>query len=52
MALSELIKLENKINNKNFIEKAPSSIINQFKDQAKDIKSSIEKIEQIINTIT
>ena len=49
--LLELKKIENKLNNENFIEKAPKEIINQFKNQASEIKNSIEKIEQIINTI-
>jgi len=47
----ELSKLENKLNNENFINKAPNSVILQFKNQVIDIKSSIEKIEQIMNTI-
>ncbi len=48
---SELNKLLNKLNNKNFNTKAPTEIITKFKEQADDIKSSIEKLDQIINTI-
>ena len=33
------------------MDKAPSHVINDFNLQAIDIKSSIEKIDQIINTI-
>ena len=48
---SELINLQNKLNNPQFIAKAPKNIIEQFKMQSEEIKSSIEKIDQIINTI-
>ena len=48
---SELINLENKLKNPQFIAKAPKNIIEQFKTQSEEIKSSIEKIDQIINTI-
>ena len=61
----EIIKLENKkntyneklksilgkLNNKAFIEKAPDNVIENFRIQEKDMKSSIEKINEIINTI-
>jgi len=61
----EIIKLENKIithneklksvldklNNKAFIEKAPDDVIENFKIQEQQIKSSIEKINEIMNTI-
>ena len=61
----EIIKLENKkntyneklksilgkLNNKAFIEKAPDNVIENFRIQEQDIKSSIEKINEIINTI-
>ena len=40
-----------KINNQNFITKAPKNVILQFKSQILEIKSSIEKIQQIMNTI-
>ena len=33
------------------MEKAPKQVIEQVKNQEQEIKSSIEKIEQIINTI-
>jgi len=49
--LIELEKIQNKLENSKFIEKAPDQIIQKFRIQEKDIKSSIEKIEQIINTI-
>jgi valyl-tRNA synthetase len=61
----EIIKLEDKknryneklksilekLNNKAFIEKAPDNVIENFKIQEQDMKSSIEKINEIINTI-
>ena len=49
--MSYNIDLQNKLNNPQFIAKAPKNIIEQFKMQSKEIKSSIEKIDQIINTI-
>ena len=49
--INDLEMLENKLNNKNFLDKAPENVILQFKNQILDIKLSIEKIEQIINTI-
>ena len=51
MNILELEKLESKLNNQNFIKKAPEKIISQFKNQVTDIKSSIDKLEQIMNTI-
>ncbi len=61
----EIIKLENKkntfneklksilgkLNNKAFIEKAPDNVIENFRIQEQDMRSSIEKINEIINTI-
>ena len=61
----EIIKLENKkntyneklksilgkLNNKAFIEKAPYNVIENFRIQEQEMKSSIEKINEIINTI-
>jgi len=61
----EIVKLKNKKNNHNeklksvldklknkaFIEKAPDSVIENFKNQEQEIKSSIEKINEIMNTI-
>ena len=49
--LFELQKIKSKLQNKKFIEKAPEQVITKFKNREEDIKSSIEKIEQIINTI-
>mgnify|MGYP000956825665 CR=1 FL=1 len=40
-----------KLNNKAFIEKAPDNVIENFRIQEQDMKSSIEKINEIINTI-
>ena len=40
-----------KLNNKAFIDKAPDNVIENFKIQQKEINSSIEKIDEIINTI-
>ena len=47
----ELLKLQSKLDNQNFIDKAPEKVILQFKNQVLNIKSSIDKIEQIMNTI-
>ena len=49
--LNQLKNIESKLKNSSFIEKAPQEIVDEFKNQAIDIKSSIEKIDQIINTI-
>ena len=49
--LFELQKINSKLQNKKFIEKAPEQVIKKFKNQEEEIKSSIEKIDQIINTI-
>ena len=49
--LFELQKIKSKLENKKFKEKAPEQIIIKFRNQEKEIKSSIEKIEQIIDTI-
>ena len=49
--LTNLQKILSKLENKTFMEKAPKQVIEQFKNQEQEIKSSIEKIEQIINTI-
>ena len=40
-----------KKNNKAFIEKAPDNVIENFRIQEQEMKSSIEKINEIINTI-
>jgi len=45
------IKVNDKLNNDNFMSKASEEIINKFKNEANIYKSSIEKIDQIINTI-
>ena len=42
---------KDKLENKKFILKAPEQIVTQFKNQEQEIKYSIEKIEQIIDTI-
>ena len=50
----EILNLKNlnmKLNNPHFINKAPKDVVLQFKNQSEEIKSSIEKIDQIINTI-
>ena len=47
----ELINIKKKLDNKIFIEKAPQYLVVQFQNQEQEIKSSIEKIDQIINTI-
>jgi len=44
-------KVNDKLNNNNFMNKASEEIINKFKNEANIYKSSIEKIDQIINTI-
>ena len=49
--LSQLSEVESKLKNSLFIAKAPQGIVDEFKNKEIDIKSSIEKIDQIINTI-
>ena len=49
--LIDLQDIQDKLENKNFILKAPEQIVTQFKNQEQEIKYSIEKIEQIIDTI-
>ena len=49
--LTNLQKILSKLENKTFMEKAPEQVIEKFKNQEQEIKSSIEKIEQIMNTI-
>ncbi|MDC3131423.1 valine--tRNA ligase [Pelagibacteraceae bacterium] len=44
-------KINEKLNNDNFMNKASKEIIEKFKNDAQNHKSSIEKIDQIINTI-
>ncbi len=44
-------KVNDKLNNDNFMNKASEEIIDKFKNEANIYKSSIEKIDQIINTI-
>ena len=47
----KLTDLKNKLKNDNFLEKAPENVIDDFKFQENELKSSIEKIDQIMNTI-
>ena len=47
----KLKSILNKLNNKAFIEKAPDNVIENFRIQEQEMKSSIEKINEIINTI-
>ena len=47
----KLQKIQNKLKNHIFIEKAPDHIVADYKKQEIEIKSSIEKFDQIINTI-
>ena len=44
--------IDSKLSNSSFLDKAPENIIEKFKNEASQIKSSIEKIDQIIDTIT
>ena len=44
-------KVNSKLKNVNFMNKASQEIIDKFKNEAEIYKSSIEKIDQIINTI-
>ena len=46
-----LESVKSKLINNKFIEKAPKNVVDDFKKQEADLKSSIEKIDQIINTI-
>ena len=49
--ISNFNKLDNKLKNTAFLKKASEEIIKKFKKQSTDIKSSIDKIDQIIDTI-
>ena len=49
--LDDAMNLQNKLNNPQFIDKAPKNNIEQIKIQSEEITSSIEKIDQIINNI-
>ena len=49
--LNNLSNINSKLSNSSFLKKAPEEIIEQFNKQAIEIKSSIEKIDQIIDTI-
>ena len=50
-AQNSLNSINSKLSNQSFLKKAPLEIIEKFKNEANDIKSSIEKLDQIINTI-
>ena len=52
MEKQKLNSIESKLINKNFIDKAPKNVIEDFKLQKNNLNSSIEKIDQIINTIS
>ena len=47
----KLKSILDKLNNKAFIDKAPENVIENFKLQKKEVNSSIEKINEIMNTI-
>ncbi len=47
----KLLKIEEKLENKKFIQNAPSNVIEDFKIDQKNLESSIEKLKQIIDTI-
>ena len=49
--INNLKGINTKLTNKSFLDKAPNDVIENFKKQSNEIKSSIEKIDQIINTI-
>jgi valyl-tRNA synthetase len=49
--ISNFKNLENKLKNSGFINNASEEVIEKFKKQSIDIKSSIDKIDQIIDTI-
>ena len=49
--LEPYIEIKEIVSNSLFIAKAPQGIVDEFKNKEIDIKSSIEKIDQIINTI-
>ena len=49
--LNELQILETKLSNSIFLKKAPKEVIDQFKQDVIEIKSTIEKLDQIINNI-
>ncbi len=46
-----LDSIRSKLSNPSFLEKASSEIINNFQNHEKECKNSIEKINEIINTI-
>ncbi len=47
----KLKQVLDRLNNKAFIDKAPDNVIDNYKLQEKEINSSIEKINEIMNTI-
>ena len=47
----KLKQVLDRLNNKAFIDKAPDNVIENYKLQEKEINSSIEKINEIMNTI-
>ena len=49
--LIKLKEVKDKLSNLSFLNKAPVNIIEKFKQEAKEIESSIDKIVKIINTI-
>ena len=48
---NQLLKIEKNLNNKKFIEKAPKSVVNDYKLQSYNIKTSIDKLDKIINNL-
>ena len=48
---SNLININSKLSNSSFLKKAPEEVIEQFNKQASEIKSSIAKIDKIIDII-
>ena len=50
-AQKNIDSINSKLTNSSFLSKAPTKVIEKFKKDANDIKSSIEKIYQIIDTI-
>ena len=49
--LNNLININSKLSNSSFLKKAPEEVIEQFNKQASEIKSSIAKIDKIIDII-
>jgi valyl-tRNA synthetase len=48
---SELERIENKLGNANFVEKAPASVVKKEQDKAEDLESAIKQLEEQLQKI-